>query len=218
MKITELPIGSRVIVRSSMGIDFLDFETEIMMSSREENAVYLQPIKEENRPLDFSSGRIVNTVSVVSEDDDKAYVYRDLTIEYVQDEKNEDLRFHRICSKEDVEPVNRRKYFRMYLGEDGVMQVGPHRYPIDVVVKDISVSGIAVVCSADAVLDLGSRARITFTDNEVGQDFHIRGSVVRKNEVDPTTIVLGCKFPYESDAIGKYIAMKQRMHRRNSMV
>lgn len=218
MKITELPIGSRVIVRSSLGMDFLDFESEILRVSNEENAVYLQPIKEENRPLDFSSGRIINTVSIVSEDDDKAYVYRDLMIDYVHDEENAELKFHRILSNEDVEAENRRKYFRMYLGEDGVMQVGPHRSPIDVTIKDISVNGIGVVCSSNAQFDLGSRARINFTDSELGQDFHIRGSVVRRNELDPTTMILGCKFPYESDAIGKYIAMKQRMQRRKSLV
>ena len=200
MKITELPMGSQVTVRSGLGTDFLDFESKIIKNNPKEDAVFLEPIRQNNRTLDFSSGRLINTASVVSDRDDKA----------------EDQGYHRIITPDDVEAVNRRKYFRMYLGTDGVMQGGSHKKTYDITVKDISVNGFAVVCSIDADLDLGARTRISFTDRELRRDFRIRGLIVRKTEIDPTTVIYGCKLPYESDAIGKYIAMKQRMHRAES--
>lgn len=213
MKITELPMGSQVTVRSGLGTDFLDFESKIIKNNPKEDAVFLEPIRQNNRTLDFSSGRLINTASVVSDRDDKAYVYHNVKIDYVHEE---DQGYHRIITPDDVEAVNRRKYFRMYLGTDGVMQGGSHKKTYNITVKDISVNGFAVVCSIDADLDLGARTRISFTDRELRRDFRIRGLIVRKTEIDPTTVIYGCKLPYESDAIGKYIAMKQRMHRAES--
>ena len=153
MKITELPMGSQVTVRSGLGTDFLDFESKIIKNNPKEDAVFLEPIRQNNRTLDFSSVRLINTASVVSDRDDKAYVYHNVKIDYVREE---DQGYHRIITPDDVEAVNRRKYFRMYLGTDGVMQGGSHKKTYDITVKDISVNGFAVVCSIDADLDLGA--------------------------------------------------------------
>lgn len=64
MKITELPMGSQVTVRSGLGTDFLDFESKIIKNNPKEDAVFLEPIRQNNRTLDFSSGRLINTASV----------------------------------------------------------------------------------------------------------------------------------------------------------
>ena len=81
MKITELPMGSQVTVRSGLGTDFLDFESKIIKNNPKEDAVFLEPIRQNNRTLDFSSGRLINTASVVSDRDDKAYVYHNVKID-----------------------------------------------------------------------------------------------------------------------------------------
>lgn len=216
MKITELPVGSSMNVRSSRGLDYVDFETRIVKVLPEENAVLVDAITKNGKPLSFQSSNIVNVVSVVSKDEEKVYPYHNTEITYhkEKDENHEMKYYHRIETVEDVEPANRRKYYRVFLGLEGIMQGGEHRRTYEVTVRDVSVGGLAVMCPPEVDLSTGTRVRVTFLDNQLGKEFRLRCVVVRKTALSPTKVVYGCALPQISNAIGQYVAEKQRDERK----
>ena len=99
---------------------------------------------------------------------------------------------------------------RLWIGEPGPATTGLGKSPIDVTIKDISISGISFLCDRDNEIPDGSVVHIDFRDSVNNTRFSISAIVVRSEEIERARVVYGCKLNQESPAIAKYVNEKQR--------
>ena len=210
MFIYELPIGSEVIIRCSLGLTYAEYKSQLVKIDSEEKYVLIDPIKIEDKVVGFNAPNIINVVTVVNPEDKKVYVFRENTIDVVRDGAERKMIYHRIASEESVDATNRRNNFRVFLGLDGVIQVGTNKRTHDVVVKDISANGFGILTAMEVKLREGQEIHLVFTDPEDDTRFSLRGTVVHAIAVDANTMHYGCSLPKEYDSIRRYAAEKQR--------
>jgi hypothetical protein len=98
----------------------------------------------------------------------------------------------------------------VWLGIEGVARVGVNRTAYNVIVKDISVSGISFILHKDMGIDPGEMAHITFNDVDARTKFSLSAIIVRTAEMEDGRVLYGCRLNQESPAISKYVADKQR--------
>lgn len=210
MFIYELPIGSEVIIRCSLGLTYAEYKSQLVKADAEDKYVLIDSIKINDKVVGFNAPNIINVVTVVNPEDKKVYVYRDTVIDVVRDGAERKMVYHRISSEESVDATNRRSNFRVFLGVDGVIQVGTHKRTYDVIVKDISANGFGILTSMEVKLREGQGIHLVFTDPEDDTRFSLRGTIVHAIAVDANTMHYGCMLPKEYDSIRKYAAEKQR--------
>ncbi len=213
MFIYELPEGSEVIIRCSLGLTYAEYKSQIVKVDLEEKNILIDAIKINEKVVGFQAANIINVVTVVNPQDKKVYIYRETEIDVVRDMTDRNLVYHRISSAESVEATNRRNNFRVFLGLDGVLQAGTNKRTYDVIVKDISANGFGILCSMDVKLREGQSVHLVFTDPEDDTRFSLNGTIVHAIAVDANTMHYGCMLPREYDSIRRYAADKQRKNK-----
>ena len=114
-----------------------------------------------------------------------------------------------VC-KNPGKQINRRTAVRVWLGIDGVAQIGIHRVAYEVIVKDISVSGISFILHKDLKLKQGTIVHITFNDTDARVKFSLGAIIVRQAPLEDGRMLYGCRLNQESPSISKYVNDKQR--------
>ncbi len=210
MFIYELPEGSEVIIRCSLGLTYAEYKSHIVKIDLDDKYILMEAIRINDKVVGFNAPNIINVVTVVDPTDKKVYVYRETTIDVVRDVVDRDVLYHRISTEESVDATNRRNNFRVFLGLDGVVQVGTNKKAHDVIVKDISANGFGILASMESKFREGQGIHLVFTDPEDDTKFSLRGTIVHAIAVDANTMHYGCVLPREYDSIRRYAAEKQR--------
>ncbi len=210
MFIYELPEGCEVIIRCSLGLTYAEYKSQIVKVDLDDKYILMEAIKINEKVVGFNAPNIINVVTVVNPVDKKVYVYRETTIDVVRDAVDRDVIYHRISTEESVDATNRRSNFRVFLGLDGIVQVGTNKRTHDVIVKDISANGFGILTSMDAKFREGQGIHLVFTDPEDDTRFSLRGTIVHAIAVDANTMHYGCVLPKEYDSIRRYATDKQR--------
>lgn len=145
---------------------------------------------------------------------------------------------HLVASKDEGKGFNRRGNFRVDVTQDGTAQIGENKAGRDIIVTDMSATGIGFTVTSEVDISLGDRIRLTFSDSvdepsvsEKHEDidvmslykpgktikhkynFILTGSVVRFLPLsNGKTQKVGCSFDnaVDRDRISKYIYAKQR--------
>lgn len=106
--------------------------------------------------------------------------------------------------------LNRRNAFRAYIGEDGSALEVPGNRRVDVLVKDLSSSGIGLLIDKkhNVMFDLGTSLNVSFSDSLISTSINVVGKIVRIDEQD-TQILVGCAFSKHYPQIDRYVAAKQ---------
>ncbi len=206
MLLEELGIGSRVTILVGIGGQTLSFDSEVEELS--EGGVLTTPVYRNDKLVGFRAKGLVIRIQVYNVDDKKIYEFTDVTILNVKtpDEKIH----HKMVSKTPGKQINRRTAVRVWLGLDGIVQVGMNKVMYEVLVKDISISGISFVFHKDLNVDPGTIVQVMFNDVEVRSKFVVNAIIVRKEELAEGKVLYGCRMNQESQAIAKYINDKQR--------
>lgn len=206
MFLQEVDVESKVTILVRIGSQTLAFDTVVEEMS--EDGVLTLPIYRNDKLVGFRTKGLIIVLQICNASDEKVYEFNEVEILNV---KTKDGKIHhKIISKKPGKQINRRTAVRVWLGIDGVARVGSNRTAYNVVVKDISVSGISFILHKDMGIEAGEMAHITFNDTDARVKFSLSAIVVRTADMEDGRVLYGCRLNQESPAISKYVADKQR--------
>lgn len=206
MLISDIAVSAGIQIIVGIGLQTLEFNTTV--AEIHNGCVYAEPIFQQEKMLGFGTKGLVLSLVVTDAEAGRAWQFSNIKIRNIK--TSEDKLFHEISCKTEGRALNRRGACRVWLGEPGVAMVGKASKPFDVTIKDISLTGIAFICSADEEVPMGSVVHLTFMDEELKAKFDLSAIVVRCFDMERARMLYGCKLNHESNALGKYINEKQR--------
>lgn len=212
MYLHEVDGESKVTVLVGIGSQTLTFDTKVEEVS--DSGVLTEPILREGKMVGFRTPGLIIRIQVINDSDGKVYEFSNVEILNVKtkDQKSH----HRMSTKFEGKIVNRRSAVRVWLGYDAVVQIGTNRTAHEVILKDISVSGISFIFDHSIKAEIGDTVHIAFKDVEAKTKFSLGASIVRMEELEGGKTLAGCRLNQESNAISKYVNDKQREKLRSS--
>lgn len=206
MFLQELDVESKITILVRIGSQTLAFDTQI--EDVLEDGILAEPIYRNDKLVGFKTKGLIITLQICNKSDDKVYEFTNADILNV---KTKDGKVHhKISCKSEGRQINRRTAVRVWLGMEGVAQLGINKTAYNVIVKDISVSGISFISHKNMNVGAGTMAHITFHDAEAKVKFSLGSIIVRVADMEDGRVLYGCRLNQESPAIAKYVADKQR--------
>ena len=206
MLLQEIDVGSKATILVRIGSQTLTFDTIVQEPAEE--GVLTEPIYRNDKLIGFKTKGLIITVQICNLSDEKVYEFNNVEILNVKTKDGEI--HHKMLCKYPGKLINRRTAVRVWLGIEGVARVGANRTAYNVIVKDISVSGISFILHKDMGIDPGEMAHITFNDVDARTKFSLSAIIVRTAEMEDGRVLYGCRLNQESPAISKYVTDKQR--------
>lgn len=199
-----------------MSITIANARTNISLNSNivfvEDNKLYVEPFVYEGAVLNFDSANV--TISMIAYEEEKSpYLWQ---VVHIAKEVRDNTPYHVISSNLSGVKINRRENFRLFLGIEGTATLMGGK-PFDVLVKDISSSGFAVLVDMNKPINVHKNdiMQLEFVDATFNEDFVLNGRVVRMDKTEKY-LLYGCRMVTENPVIDKYIANKQLENRVNS--
>lgn len=205
MLLKQVKIGTKIKLELLANGSVYNFESEVVRHS--EAGALVAPIEKDGAIINFNVRGVMLKACVTDSENGKVYEWSNIQVLIAKTRGGE--RFHHFLCERDVEPTNRRNRFRVWVGVDAVAQIGANNKTYDVIIKDISASGIGFVCRREIPIKLDETVHLTFFDEERGTNFNILATVIRCDEVDESRNVYGCKLKAENLLINKYVNEKQ---------
>lgn len=214
-KLSEMENGAKVHLSVSSGGNALEFDTNVVEAG--ESHIIIEPIKHDDKILNFSNKEIVKDIIVDTAELPEKYINVDVGITKLDNKK-----YHIVfCDKEGV-TVNRRDDFRVYVGSYVDAQLANINAKTEAILKDVSIGGFSLVIRKNGIDGIvgwvGQHIKVVFYH---GGNEHIPmvfiGEVVREESLDGGRIVVGCKSLRQPFGIERFIADKQReeLRRKN---
>ncbi|MBQ7834082.1 MAG: PilZ domain-containing protein [Lachnospiraceae bacterium] len=179
----------------------------------EGDKLYVMPFEHNGVILNFNSGAVA--ISMIAYEEEKTpYLWK---IVHINREFIDGVTYHVITSEVSGVKINRRENFRVFIGIDGKATILGKEVPFDVLIKDISESGFAIILDANSEVKINKNeaVMIDFYDKGLDERFNLTGRVVRA-EVTEKNVLYGCRLLKDSPLVRKYIANKQLEHRVNT--
>lgn len=199
-----------------MSITIANARTNISLNSNivfvEDNKLYVEPFVYQGAILNFDSTNV--SISMIAYEEEKSpYLWQ---IVHIVKEVRDNTTYHVISSNLSGVKINRRENFRLFLGIDATATLMGGK-PIQVIVKDISSSGFAVLVDMNNPISVHKNdiMQLEFSDKAFEEDFVLHGRVVRMDKTDKY-LLYGCRLVSENPVIDKYIANKQLENRVNA--
>ena len=209
MKLNEFKPNTEIIITVEKQHKHREVKTTIIDSN--EYAVTAEPVVIQDRVVNFHEDTDY-MISVNTER--KVYLYKQAKVKII---KLKSARFKHNCvlnisTDEDVKAINRRDFYRVFLGIEGTIARLKNNNFFQATIKDVSANGLGVICSNTLRLDIGSEIVVDFTDKMTGEKFKLTATIVRCVKNDPETFLYGCQFPEEDSDVEKFVALQQRLH------
>ena len=206
MYINEIAVRAGIQITVAIGMQTMEFTTTVAQVFND--CIYAEPIFKNEKMIGFSTKGLVLSMITTDAESGRAWQFVNIVIRNIRDADGN--LFYEIKCKNEARPINRRGACRVWIGEPGLATTGLGKSPIDVTIKDISISGISFLCDRDNEIPDGSVVHIDFRDSVNNTRFSISAIVVRSEEIERARVVYGCKLNQESPAIAKYVNEKQR--------
>ncbi|MGN0481849.1 MAG: PilZ domain-containing protein [Lachnospiraceae bacterium] len=203
MKITELKPEDEIIFEITFGSETHEFKSKVL--EIKSDFIVANPIRAEGKVLSFSSASVPTNL-VYKREEKAPIVWKQVAITVVSYKKNT---VYKIMQSMDGREMNRRGSYRLYVGVEGVVQLGSNHKAVDVLVKDISEGGFAFICSEN-LDDTDSRGSVHLVFKDQDKTIGINGIIVRKIEVAPNRFLYGCIINLKTPLVAQYINQKQR--------
>ena len=199
-----------------MSITIANARTNISLNSNivfvEDNKLYVEPFVYEGAMLNFDSANV--SISMIAYEEEKSpYLWQ---VVHITKEVRDNTPYHVISSNLSGVKINRRENFRLFLGIEATATLMGGK-AFDVIVKDISSSGFAVLVDMNSPIKIHKNdiMQLEFVDKAFEEDFVLNGRVVRMDKTDKY-LLYGCRLVAENPVIDKYIANKQLENRVNA--
>ncbi len=206
MLLQEMDVESKVTILVGIGSQTLAFDTKVEEIA--DDGVLTEPIYRNDKMVGFKTKGLILRLQVCNTSDQKVYEF--MNVEILNVKTADGNVHHRIISKNPGKQINRRTAVRVWLGFDGVAQIGINKMAYNVIVKDLSVSGISFILHKKIEVGNGTMAHISFHDTEKRVKFSLSAIIVRVAEMEDGKVLYGCRLNQESPAISKYVSEKLR--------
>lgn len=200
MQVDNLTKGRDIELEVRFNGKSMNFRSEIVLVVN--NSVLIECIKVDEQTVGFSENCYIN---FLYKSEGKLYIWENVDIKLV---KYDGAIYHKAELSGDGKPYNRRNSYRLYLGEEMTLSINTATGPsaVDVLVKDISETGVGFITKED--LDIGRTFRMRIKDNRLL--VNLSGVIVRKENLEHLHSTLyGCKFNEKNQLLGRFIAKKQ---------
>ena len=218
MKITELTQGQDITIIASMGAQQMEFKTSICEVAPLSKVVLATPVYRDDKLITFRGKDLFTDVLVPTSDGSTPQLFKNLDVTLVK--KADGSLWYNLFTIEESKSYNRRGAFRCSVGVESVLQSNATREPLDIIIKDVSVTGFAFICSKDVPIGKDMVVQTILHDYipEVSElyDFQLYGIVARSYEHDDTRMVHGCRLNHSLPGLEKYIVTKERIRLRNT--
>jgi len=175
--------------------------------------LYVTPFEHNGVILNFNSGAVA--ISMIAYQEEKTpFLWK---IVHINRETVDGVNYHVITSEVSGVKINRRENFRVFIGIDGKATILGKDVPFDVMIKDVSESGFAILVdlTSQVKINKNEAVMIDFYDKTIDERFNLTGRVVRA-EVTERYVLYGCRLLKDTGIMRKYIANKQLANRVNS--
>lgn len=202
MTFTEAQAGDNLIIQIVFGKQNIDLPSKIVSVRKESlivDIIYLN-----KKMLNLENEHIRMNLMLIREGK-VPIVWKNVTCKII---KENEQAFYQITAHSEGYENNRREAFRLFLGNDGVAQVGINKKALEVIVRDVSENGFSFLTSIDVKMAVGEPVRLVFVDLDI--TFSLMGIVVRKVNVNEKEVLYGCKLSVRNNKLLKYINSKQR--------
>lgn len=110
---------------------------------------------------------------------------------------------HLVFSFEDVDVFNRRQEFRVNFDTSATVTLDGSSTPVDVLLRDISPSGLGFRCNLDTQIEIGEQLQLQFKSTVNGSAqptlFTINVKVVQITETERNSKIVGCKIMFRGN-------------------
>lgn len=210
MRLQEIAEGSKINITATKEDLSVNLSTEMAFSFSD--CILVKPFIYEGTVVNFNAEGLVIELIAIKEGE-VPYIWKNVTITR---EEYEGEVYHAVRTGTVGVRLNRRNSFRVFVGERGCAMEVPGNKRIDVIVKDMSSTGIGFLVDSaqDPHLKNGSHVHITFSDDAMRSSFDVVGRVIRKVEEEEKTLY-GCILSKTYPQIDRYCAAKQVKNGKN---
>lgn len=211
MEIRELDPSFKMSITISNQQSQMTLNSEIAFVNGDK--LYVTPFEHNGVILNFNSGAVA--ISMIAYQEEKTpFLWK---IVHINRETVDGVNYHVITSEVSGVKINRRENFRVFIGIDGKATILGKDVPFDVMIKDVSESGFAILVdlTSQVKINKNEAVMIDFYDKIIDERFNLTGRVVRA-EVTERYVLYGCRLLKDTGIMRKYIANKQLANRVNS--
>ncbi|MBE5883887.1 MAG: PilZ domain-containing protein [Lachnospiraceae bacterium] len=112
-------------------------------------------------------------------------------------------------------PHNRRESYRCFVGIPSSVQLGPNHAALPTIIRDISISGFAIVCDKEFEIEPDRVIHVLLKDylEELSENFiyELYGHVARTQQLENGKFLYGCRLNNTSPQLDAYIMKKERL-------
>lgn len=204
MKLYELQDDSRVdIVVSKEGTNPIEYSANVLF--QKQHILFLEPIKIDDKIIDFDDKELRINITYVPKDE-MPFIWYGCTLKFIM---FENVPYHILYCANEGKHINRRNTYRQFVGENAVLQLAANKKAIDVIVRDVSVTGLSFVTFSEYEISDFGLFHLQYVDHEINLNLQISGHVVRKIEGEHGKFIFGCMIAESNFNLGKYISFKQ---------
>lgn len=218
MKINEISVGNEVCLEIVTAGRTIELTTKVAeLSDYEMKTITKLVIQKDLYSTVFEA--IINngkTLGLTTNDtmvynvkctmNDKYYVWNNVYIKTVKLPSGST--YYLVMSAFDVNVMNRRNAYRLWIGEEVTVTLGLSQDRIRGILKDLSASGMGVIVADASDFHLERIVHVQYIDADK-TIFNLTGKVVSVTEISPAKILIGCAFVGKSQAVERYVSQKQ---------
>lgn len=212
MKIEEIKPDSTATLVATIGAEKIEFDTILRDAVPKKHLITADPIYRNEKIISFRAKGLV--VDLVTQPEGSApIVFKNVAITLMKREDGSIC--YAINTIAESKVLNRRNSFRCYVGVSTTVQAGGNKAAHDAIIKDVSMTGFAVTCSADTDFHENQVLHVVLNDylEELAENFnfHLYGLIVRIEQLDNGSVIYGCKMNSRVAGIDAYIMKKERL-------
>lgn len=199
MLVSEIESDKTVTIEVIQKSNKITFESKSVQVL--DDALLIESVKHDNQVVNMKSDNI--SISVTVNVEPLPVQFSDVDIDTVL---YHDEVYHLVKSQFHGKQVNRRENYRVYIGVDGSAQIEGYDANQDVIVKDVSIGGFALITDVDIDAE-GATVRLYYLDE--GTKIVLNGKIVRKEQMEKNRYLYGCELLNVPNGLGKYLNDKQ---------
>lgn len=185
MQIDDLTAGLSLSFIIHLNNEELQFESRILEVYSRRHTLLAEGVFTDDKIISFrGKGLLVDLL--VTLPDDKPQLFKNVTTNVVK--RADGTLCYNVFSIAGSKTYNRRQSYRCYIGIETAIQCGLNRSAHDVIIKDISYNGFAVVSREDLELGVNQTVHAVLNDHleETAENFnfHLHGLVARVQELE----------------------------------